>query len=88
MFRLTIFWEWKMISVISQNNMKSNFQTRLKELREEKDLLQKDLAKILNVSKSAVSGWEVGRNQPSYDILMQIAAFFNVTVDYLIGYTE
>ena len=41
------------------------FNERLKELREEQGLLQADLAKILSVSKSTVSGWEIGRNQPS-----------------------
>ncbi len=65
--------------------MKSKFEIRLKELREEKGLLQADLAKILNVSKSAVSGWEVGRNQPNYDMLITIAQFFEVSTDYIIG---
>jgi transcriptional regulator with XRE-family HTH domain len=68
--------------------MKCCFKDRLKELRQEKNLLQQDLAKIINVSKSAVSGWEIGRNQPGYETLMLLADFFGVSVDYLIGYTE
>ncbi len=65
--------------------MRSQFKERLKELRTEKRLLQGELARLLNVSKSAISGWEVGRNQPSYDILISLAEFFDVTVDYLVG---
>lgn len=68
--------------------MKSIFNERLKDLREEKGLLQQDLAIILNVCKSTVSGWEVGRNQPSYDMLLVIAKFFDVSVDYLLGNEE
>jgi len=63
----------------------SKFKERLKELRLEKNLLQKDLANKMKVSKSAVSGWEIGRNQPSYELLMELASFFEVTTDYLIG---
>ena len=48
-------------------------------------MLQADLAEHFKVSKSAVSGWEVGRNQPSYDILIEMSILFGVTVDYLIG---
>ena len=46
---------------------------------------QSDLAEQLDVSKSAVSGWEVGRNQPCYDILIELSILFGVSVDYLIG---
>jgi len=66
--------------------MTNRFPERLKDLREDKGFLQAELANILKVSKSAVSGWEVGRNEPSYEMLMQIAAVFKVSVDYLLGY--
>lgn len=61
------------------------FPERLKTLREDKKILQQDLAAHLGVSKSTVSGWEVGRNQPSYDMLIELSIFFEVSVDYLIG---
>ena len=48
-------------------------------------MLQQDLAAHLKVSKSTVSGWEVGRNQPDYDILIELSILFGVSVDYLIG---
>lgn len=65
--------------------LKTVFPQRLKELRKEKGLKQQELAEHFKVSKSAVSGWEVGRNQPNYDILIEMSIFFEVTVDYLIG---
>ena len=65
--------------------MKSKFTGRLKELRAESGLTQKQLAENLNVCKSAVSAWEIGRNQPDYDLLIDIADFFKVTVDFLVG---
>ncbi len=68
--------------------MKTKFCERLKELRAVNNMTQQDLAKAVNVCKSAVSAWEIGRNQPSYDILMDIAKFFDVSVDYLIGYQD
>ncbi len=61
------------------------FPQRLKALRQEKNMLQQDLAAHLRVSKSTISGWEVGRNQPDYDILIELSILFGVSVDYLIG---
>ena len=70
---------------MKNENKRETFSQRLKELRLERKLLQQELAKELFVSKSTVSGWEVGRNQPSYELLIEIADYFDVTVDYLIG---
>ncbi len=61
------------------------FISKLKELREEKGIQQKELAEILNVSKSTVSGWEVGRNEPNQEMLIKIATCFDVTTDFLLG---
>lgn len=57
---------------------------KLKELRKNNEMLQKDLAKRLNVSVSTVSMWEVGSNQPSGDDIKKIANLFNVSTDYLL----
>lgn len=65
--------------------LKSCFPERLKQLRRDNGMLQADLAEHFKVSKSAVSGWEVGRNQPNYDILIEMSILFGVSVDYLIG---
>lgn len=60
------------------------FPTILKELRELKDLDQQDLADYLHVSRSTIAGYETGRREPDYDKLLQIADFFEVSVDYLL----
>ncbi|WP_432664528.1 helix-turn-helix transcriptional regulator [Wukongibacter baidiensis] len=60
----------------------------LKNLREEKDLKQKDIAKVLGVTDRAVGHYESGARRPSQDILEMLADYFNVSVDYLLGRTE
>ena len=65
--------------------IKNCFPERLKALRQDRNMLQQDLAEQLKVAKSTISGWEVGRNQPDYDILIELSIFFGVSVDYLIG---
>ena len=61
---------------------------RLKGLREDKDLLQKDLAKILNVTQVAYSCYEIGRRQIPIDALIKLADFYHTSVDYLLGLTD
>ena len=58
---------------------------RLKELREEKSLNQQGLAMKLNVSQSTVSYYETGERKPDLDALIQLADFFDVSMDYLTG---
>ena len=48
------------------------FKNRLKELRKEEELTQKQLAKYLNVSYRTVSSWEAGTRQPDYEILISL----------------
>ena len=64
------------------------FAERLRELRKSKDLSQSELAKKLNISKSTVSMLEVGSRKPSWELMEQIADFFNVDLDFLLGKEE
>jgi transcriptional regulator with XRE-family HTH domain len=64
------------------------FSDRLKELRKEKNLTQEDLAKILEISRSTIAGYETERKEPDYETLKKIADFFNVSIDYLLGRTD
>ena len=64
------------------------FQERLKELRLESGVTQEQIAKLLSMSKMAVSHWERGNSEPSIEQLKILAGFFDVTVDYLIGYSD
>lgn len=60
------------------------FLKRIAQLRKEKGLNQTGLALKLNITQYMVSAYENGRNQPSVDVLIQLADFFNVSVDYLL----
>ena len=64
------------------------FKERLKELRKEKNVTQTDISKILNVSKMAVSHWEKGNSEPSIEQLKILANYFDVSVDYLVGFSN
>lgn len=61
---------------------------RLFELRTEKGLSQRDMAKEFSISQGTYNNWENGKTQPSIEQLKQLAAFFAVSVDYLIGNAE
>ncbi len=58
---------------------------RIKKYRQEKRYTQKDLAELLNVKSSTVSGWELGRNTPSIDMLKKLSDIFNVSFDVMAG---
>lgn len=58
---------------------------RLKELREEKNLTQNDIAKAINTSRPNIGRWEKGENEPSSSAVIALAQFFNVSADYLLG---
>lgn len=63
------------------------FKDRLRKLREEKDITQKELATILGIGSTAVNGYEMGINTPTFDRLIKLADYFNVSIDYLCGRT-
>lgn len=54
--------------------------------RKEKGLTQDELASYIGVSKAAVSKWEIGQSYPDITFLPQLAAFFNISIDELMGY--
>ena len=58
---------------------------RLKSLRNSRKLSQKDFAQALRVSQQTVASWESGRTEPSNTALRDIADYFNVSADYLLG---
>jgi transcriptional regulator with XRE-family HTH domain len=64
------------------------FPKRLKGLREERDLLQKELADKLGISRATVASWEAGHRTPELSAAQRLADFFTVSVDYLLGRTD
>ena len=62
-----------------------NYLTRLKTLRCEKHLSQKQLADELKTTNSSICDWETGRAEPNIETLINIAKLFEVSVDFLLG---
>lgn len=64
------------------------FADRIKFLRKEKDVMQKDVAIVLGISSSAYGFYEQGKRKPTHDILSKLSDYFNVSIDYLLGRTD
>lgn len=60
----------------------------LKSLREEKGLNMKELSRFLDIPYTTYVGYEKGQREPSSDVLIKIADFYNTTVDYVLGATN
>lgn len=65
--------------------MKGN---RIKNLREEMNMKQEELAKVLSISPSAVGMYERDEREPNDEITLKLAEYFNVSTDYLLGKTD
>ena len=57
----------------------------LKRLRKERNLTTREMAEIINTSKTAFNNWETGKTEPSIEYLKALSNFFCVSVDFLIG---
>ena len=68
-----------------EKNYLKIFAERLKELRTEQNLSGEQLAKAIGVSKMAISNWERAAKVPTMIYLVELAKFFNVSIDYLCG---
>lgn len=64
------------------------FQKRLKELRTEKGLSQKELSEKIGTTYSAISYWETGVNEPKMSYIIALCKFFGVSADYLLGLSD
>lgn len=61
---------------------------RLRDLREDKELNQKTLAKLLNVHQTTYSEYELGKINIPIPALIKLADFYNTSIDYLVGRTD
>ncbi|MFE4764271.1 helix-turn-helix domain-containing protein [Bacillus mycoides] len=64
------------------------FGNTLKRLRKSRGITQTQLADKLNLSQSQIKNWETGRFQPDIETLANIASFFNVSLDVLVGFSN
>ena len=68
--------------------MENKFKDRLREIREDKGLTQKELAIALKTHQSNIAEWESGKKKPSMFSIIALAKFFEVTVGQLLGTEE
>lgn len=61
---------------------------RLRDLREDKDLTQKEVADLLHMSQTGYSQYEIGKNDVPTDILIKLALFYNTSTDYILELTD
>ena len=63
-------------------------KTRIKNLREDHDLTQKEISKILNISQVAYSYYEINKRNIPLELLSKLADYYNTSVDYLLYRTD
>ena len=68
--------------------MKKIISKKLKELRKEKDVTQREVAKAVNVAQNTIAGYETGAKEPSLTVLVALADYYEVTTDYILGRTD
>lgn len=61
---------------------------RIKNLREDKDLTQKQIGIILNMSQTGYNQYEIGKNDIPTRVLIELAKFYNTSTDYILGLTD
>ncbi len=62
--------------------------SRIRDLREDRDLNQTEMAKILGMSQTGYSKYETGENDIPTSVLIKLAKFHNTSIDYLLGETD
>ena len=63
-------------------------KNRLKILREERGIIQKDLAEIFNLTRATIASYETGKSMPSIDVVLKYADYFDCSTDYILGRTD
>ena len=63
----------------------NNLYKRLKDMREDHDLSQKDVAQLLGTNQQQISRWETGTQMMGVDKYIALAKYYNISVDYLLG---
>lgn len=57
-------------------------------MREDKDLTQEQLVKILKMHKTTYTNYEQGKREPPFELIIRLAKFYNVSIDYIAGLTD
>ena len=70
------------------SSMEVFMYSRIRDLREDKDMNQTQIAKMLGMSQTGYSKYETGENDIPTTILIKLARFYNTSIDYLLGETD
>ncbi len=73
---------------IEHNSLGDIMYTRIRDLREDADLTQKQMSQILNCSQQVYSNYELGQRDLPTEILIALAKYHNTTTDYILGLTD
>ncbi len=64
------------------------YYPRLRDLREDMDLTQDQLVQILKMHKTTYTNYEQGKREPPFELIIKLAKFYNVSIDYIAGLTD
>lgn len=64
------------------------YYPRLRDLREDADLTQDELVKILGMHKTTYTNYEQGKREPPFELIIRLAKLYNVSIDYIAGLTK
>lgn len=66
----------------------TSYQKRIRDLREDRDIKQSDIAKLLHTTQSYYSKYELGKRPLPIDHLITLCKLYNVSADYILGFTD
>jgi len=61
---------------------------RIRDLREDRDMTQTDIARVLKMSQTGYSQYEIGKNDIPTHVLLTLAEFYNTSIDYMLNLTD
>ncbi len=64
------------------------YYPRLRDLREDADLTQEELVKLLKMHKTTYTNYEQGKREPLFELIIKLAKFYDVSIDYIAGLSE
>lgn len=64
------------------------YYPRLRDLREDHDLTQAELVRQLGMHKTTYTNYEQGKREPPFELMIRLAEFYNVSLDYIAGFTN
>lgn len=65
-----------------------NYQERMRNLREDRDLSQQQVANILGIAQTSYSQYEIGKRQIPIEYLIKLCEYYKVSADYMLGLTD